>query len=106
MDWKNLKNIKAADIFSKIFKLFLAKISWIFLALAIILAAICCYIWYSYIYHSDWSADKKQSYVQTKEKSIALDREKFDKFIQETNDRQIEFQKDLSITSDIFRLKK
>lgn len=106
MDWKNFKNLKAADIFSKIFEVFLKGIHWFFLVVVIILAAGCCYLWYFYIYHPEWSEDKKQSYIQTKEKSIALNREKFDTFIQETNDRQLEFQKDLSITSDIFRLKK
>ena len=105
MENEILKKIDTSELFKKMFGFFIAKISWLFLILSMILTAGCLYIWYFYIYHPEWGEEKKQKYVQTKEASIAFEREKFDKFIQETNNRQAEFQKDLSISSDIFRLK-
>jgi hypothetical protein len=100
-----IENNKIVIFFGNIKKIFSAKISWIFLFLVILLTSVCCYIWYFYLYNANWSEERKQSYIQTKEKGIALDREKFDNFIQESENRQIEFQKDLLITSDIFKLK-
>ena len=105
MDWKKIKNINISEAFNGLFNFLVVRIRWFFLGLAIVLTAICCYFWYFYIYHPEWSESKKQSYMQTKESDIAFERGKFDKFIQETNNRQAEFQKDLSRTSDIFRLK-
>lgn len=105
MDWKNLKNINLAEVSGKTFNALLAKTRWVFLGAAMILTAFCCYLWYSYLYKSDWSEAKKQSYIQTKEAGIAFDREKFDKFTRGVDDRQMEFQKDLPVDSDIFQLK-
>lgn len=106
MDWKSFKNINFSEIFGKIINGLILKVRWIFLGVAVILTAVCCYFWYFYLYHSEWSETRKQTYIQTKEAVIAFDRGKFDKFIQGVDDRQAEFQKDLSITTDIFRVKK
>lgn len=105
MDWKNIKNFDFAGFLGKTFNFLLSKTRWVFLGLAIILTAFCCYLWYFYIYHSEWSEARKQGYVQTKEEGIAFDREKFNKFTQGVDDRQMEFQKDLPVDSDVFRLK-
>lgn len=106
MNWKIFKNINFSEVSKTIFNSLVNQISWFFLGIAIILTAGCCYLWYFYLYNPGWSEVKKQSYIQTKEAIIAFDREKFDKFIQETNERQTEFQKDLSMPLDVFRLKK
>ena len=106
MDWKKIKSIDWAGISGKSFSFMLSKMHWFFLGMAIILTAFCCYLWYVYIYNPDWSEERKRSYIQTKESNIGFNREKFEKFIRGTDDRQLEFQKDLPITSDIFRLKK
>ncbi len=105
MNWKKITNISITEVFNGFFNFLIARIRWIFLGLAIVLTAGCCYLWYFYIYHPEWSESKKQSYIQTKEAGIALDRDKFDSFVRESDNRQVEFQKDLNVPSDIFRVK-
>jgi len=106
MHWKNIKNIQLSEISERVFHFLFERMRWIFLGMAILLTVSCCYLWYSYLYHSEWNEAKKQSYMRTKEADIAFDREKFDKFIRGADDRQMEFQKDLAISTDIFQLKK
>lgn len=105
MNWGKIKNINIAGTFSGLFNFLIVRVRWIFLMLAIALTAVYCYFWYFYVYHPEWSESRKQSYAQTKEAGIAFDRDKFDNFVREVDNRQMEFQKDLSITTDIFRVK-
>ena len=66
----------------------------------------CVYLWHSYIYVPEWSEERKQEYIENKEKSVVFDKPGFEMLVSELRERQLETQKDIDIQEDIFRLEK
>ena len=66
------------------------------------------FIWYLYIFNSQWSDDQTKEYMQKKQNKseTVFNRINFEKIINESNYRNLEFEKVLEDGEDIFRLKK
>ena len=81
-----------------------------FLALLVLIGclAFLVFLWYSYIFHSDWSESEIQKYTQAKQtkSDVNFNSENFRKVTEETSNRRAEFERTLSDLPDIFRLNK
>ena len=99
-DLKNLGRNLAGFFFKKLqfFALILIFLSALFLV----------FLWYKFIFNSDWTEVQVKEYTQTKQnKNEAIfNRGNFDKVIEESNARRVEFEKTLDNLEDIFRLNK
>lgn len=75
-----------------------------FLFLIIVLTGYCVYLWYGYVYHSEWDEGRKKSYADTRGKDVTLNKSKFDGLVSEREKRSARYQENLSDIPDIFRL--
>jgi hypothetical protein len=64
------------------------------------------FLWYNYIFNSEWDEIKVNSYIQTKQEKndTVFNRNNFEKIIEESTARSEEFNKTLEVSEDIFRL--
>ncbi|MDO9231339.1 MAG: hypothetical protein Q7U36_02515 [bacterium] len=88
---------------------FFFKRAQFFLLLILFFSAVyLVFIWYVYIFHSQWNETRVKEYMEAKQsKSEAVfNRDNFQKVIDESNARSIEFEKPLEDVEDIFRLNK
>lgn len=87
---------------------FLAKKNRLFLVIfSLAVFGYCAGLWYGYIYQPEWSASKKQAYIESrKEESIVFDKNNFDKVMAERESRKNYFQRPVENIPDIFSLKK
>ena len=65
----------------------------------------CGFIWYSYVYNPQWSAEKEAVYLKTKDKEVTFNRKKFQDIITKEKNRADEYAKPIGEVDDIFRLK-
>lgn len=64
------------------------------------------YLFYIYVYQPEWSEARKQSYLDSKkEENIVFDKKRFEKVVQEIENREGYFQKSVENVPDIFSLK-
>ncbi|MDP1833984.1 MAG: hypothetical protein Q8L11_03555 [Candidatus Moranbacteria bacterium] len=63
------------------------------------------FLWYRYAYDYRWSEAKKQEYVSSKNELNDFNKVKFDKVLRDINFRQEDYQKNIEVVKDIFRLK-
>ncbi len=91
--FKQLNLFLASHIKNAVFVLFL------------ILAGYCFYLWYTYVYNFQWSAEKKAVYISANSNEVTIDVKKFNAVIGEKRMRENEYQKELGNVADIFRLK-
>jgi len=88
---------------------FFFKKAQFFLLLILFFSAIyLVFIWYTYIFHSEWNDARVKEYMQAKQSKseTVFNRENFQKVIDESNARNAEFEKNLENVEDIFRLNK
>lgn len=113
MDTKiDLKDFRKFLNFSAMLKnagnFFFKKAQFFLLLILFFSTAYLVFIWYTYIFHSQWNDTRIKEYIQTKQsKSEAVfNRENFQKIINESSARSTEFEKPLEDVEDIFRLNK
>jgi hypothetical protein len=78
------------------------------LALMFLLTLFLIFLWYNFIFHSEWNEAQVNEYTQAKQSKneAVFNRENFDKIVEESNARSAEFEKLLENLEDIFRLNK
>jgi hypothetical protein len=107
----NIKNIGKALSLKSIGRFFASFFNERFQLLAFIVVffslAFLVFLWYSYIFKSEWSELEIKSYTQNKQSKseIIFNRENFEKVIEESKNRSAEFERTLNDMQDIFRLK-
>ncbi|PIP28469.1 MAG: hypothetical protein COX29_01055 [Candidatus Moranbacteria bacterium CG23_combo_of_CG06-09_8_20_14_all_35_22] len=86
---------------------FYKKLQWLALLIILLSAGFLIFLWYNYIFASQWDDARVQEYIQIKKdkNEAVFNRENFEKIIQESNARNTEFEKPLDNLEDIFRLK-
>lgn len=80
------------------------KSRWIIFLFLVVVSISCGVIWYKYVYHPDWSAERKKAYIDTKEKGIILDKNKFDRVVSEQKKREEEYERKSDDLKDVFQL--
>jgi len=87
---------------------FFKKVQFFLLLILFFSALYLVFIWYTYIFHSDWNDARVKEYIQTKQSKSesVFNRGNFQKVIDESNARSTEFEKPLENVEDIFRLNK
>lgn len=101
---KNEKKVKLnpKDILPKLVW-FWSKISKAVLVLFFAaLVALGAYIWYQSLYSGQWSADKKQQYLDSQEKSVTLKTREFNKALEDIDQRKQAFEAEQQPAKDIF----
>lgn len=73
-----------------------------FVILFVALAGYGAFIWYDSLYAGTWSADKKQQYLNSQEKSISLKEREFNSALEEIGRRKAEYEKEYQPIKDIF----
>lgn len=107
IDIKKINQTLSLKKIQRNFPEFVSRQTNLFLYLLIILmAAFFVYMWYVCLYRPDWSEERKQEYIKSKDKSIIFNKNKFEEVIAESEIRKSELQKDLDKPEDIYRLKK
>jgi len=66
----------------------------------------CIFLWYSYVYNSQWSENQKQEYKNNQGKEIVFDEKKFNNVVASIENRQTEFNKKVDNVNDIFQINK
>jgi hypothetical protein len=105
----NLTDLKK-DIFSgaflkKIAEFFVGNFKLFVFALFVGLSGYCVYLWYSYSYSYQWSDDQKKTYLETKDKEVTFNRQKFQEIIDEEDLRAKEQKKPITVERDVFGIK-
>ncbi len=103
---KRRRKINPKEFFRKIFCFIGRKIGWVAFIFFLLAASFCVYIWYSYVYDSQWSEVRKQEYINSKDKDVTFDLVKFHEIVGESENRKQEYSKESDQINDIFRLKK
>ncbi len=86
--------------------LFLEKrTSYLVFVLLLSLVGYGSFIWYRYVYKSEWSSSRAEEYIRTKDKGTALNKNRFDEIVVEKEKRSVDYKKEISNLPDIFRLK-
>jgi hypothetical protein len=96
--WKNLRQFFLNFIFG--------QIRSVIFVMAVIMLVYCIYLWYNFIYRSEWSESQKQEYIRTKDQGVIFNNSRFERAMAESQTRKQEFQKSIDNLEDIFRVKK
>lgn len=106
IDLENIKNkLNPANI-NKSFFLFLEKRNrWIIFGCSILMLGYCVFLWYAFVYNHQWTQERKQEYIKSKEKETVFRKNKFDDIISEKNSRDGRYQESIGSVPDIFRIK-
>lgn len=85
---------------------FIRQVSgWALVLIFFLLIGYSVYLWYIYAFNPNWSNEKKQEYINTKQKDIDFNKDKFDSVINEIRQRKSNYQKNVTGTPDIFQFK-
>ena len=109
IDVKDLKKFINFSALSRNIGIFLYnKIQIFMLFILVFMTVYLVFFWYTQIFHSEWDEARVNEYIKDKQnKSEAVfNRDNFQKVIDITNARSVEFEKTLDNTEDIFRLNK
>lgn len=99
---KSDKKIDIRDLAAKCIWLWEKSFRVVFAVFFIALVGLGAYIWYESIYSGEWSADKKQQYLDSQEKSVTLKQQEFNKALNDIAQRQTAFKADYVPIKDIF----
>ncbi|HLN19049.1 MAG TPA: hypothetical protein VK255_02655 [Patescibacteria group bacterium] len=80
------------------------KISWVIFFLIFFLFCYGAYLWYGFVYHPQWSEEKKRLYENEKGHGTMLNRQKLDEALKNYNLRGENFNRVIGEQKDIFRL--
>jgi nucleosome binding factor SPN SPT16 subunit len=104
-----MKDIKIKIDFKDCFRKFTEfadkKNHWILILIFLVFMGYCSYLWYNYIISPGWEEEKKQEYINTKQKEIIFSKVKFDGVIRGIETKKNEYQKNIENIPDVFRLK-
>jgi hypothetical protein len=107
INWEKIKNVFRWRNISRACSNFLEKkVSLILFILIFALSGYGAYLWYNYVYHSQWSEERKKEYREEKGKGTVLNKSKFDQALENYNRRGNNFDKKIEDWKDIFRLDK
>ena len=96
------KNIDARELVAKGIWLWDKSFRVVFAVFFIALVGLGAYVWYESIYSGEWSADKKQQYLDSQEKSVTLKQQEFTKALNDITQRQTAFNAPYVPIKDIF----
>ncbi len=77
------------------------KACFIFFSLAVMLFGF--YLWYKYLYQSDWSNEEKSQYISSKNKEVEFKDQEFKKVLQGIEVRRAAYEKPSELAKDIFK---
>jgi hypothetical protein len=97
--------IDAKELFHKALFGIKEKSGWILSFIFVLAIGYSIYLWYIYAFSPNWDDAKKQEYINTKQKDVNFDKDKFDSVITKIEQRKSNYQKNLSSTPDIFQFK-
>lgn len=103
LNFKNWK--KCGEFFKKIPSFWTSKITWIFLIILVISSAYLVYVWYFFVFNSDWSEEKKQEYLNIHGKEVMFDEKKFNGVVDKFSKRKESYNFKSETIKDIFQLK-
>lgn len=97
-------------IFAKEFpqKVFIAvkeKSGWILSLIFMLTIGYSIYLWYIYAVNANWNDAKKQEYINTKQRDVNFDKDKFDSVTAKIKQRKSNYQKNINTAPDIFKFK-
>lgn len=81
------------------------KSKYLIFALMLSLVAYGSFVWYRYVYSSEWNDSRKEEYMSTKDRGTVLNKGRFDEIVAEKEKRNTDYQKDMKGFRDIFNLK-
>jgi len=103
-------NINLGDLGKKVKKIpefFDKKRKWVLIFIAILFAIHSYYEYYNYIFNPVWSEEKRQAYIETKEKDAVFNEKDFDEVVAEVEKRKIEYvEGKIDVKKDIFNIQK
>ena len=85
---------------------FVKKGKWLLLLFLFLLIGYCYYVWYIFIYHNQWSDEKKMEYIKSQEKEVVFNKTQFDRIVAEREERAARYNEEVGDKTDIFRIKK
>jgi len=101
-------NIDISDLgekFKKFPEFLDKKRRWVIIFISLCLAGHVCYEYYNYIYNPVWSEEKRQAYINTKEKDAVFNQDDFNRVLAEIEKRKIEYiENPSSAKKDIFNI--
>lgn len=100
----NIQKIRSINYRELFFKVLNEGNRWIIFISLVVMVLFCINLWYRYIYHSEWSEEKKKEYLNSQERGVVFDRERFNVVISQQEKRKSEFEKETEKQEDIFRL--
>lgn len=101
---KYKEKIRSVNYSESFFNFLGGKNRWIIFTLLLGLTVFSGYVWYRYQYNPGWSREQKEAYINSKEKEIVLDEEKFNKIVMQQEKRKAEYGQKIENLEDIFRL--
>jgi hypothetical protein len=99
---KSDKKINVRSILPKFILMWSRIHKFVFAIFFAVLVGLGAYIWYQSIYSGQWSADKKQQYLDSQEKSVTLKEREFNKTLDDIEQRKRAFDADYQPIKDIF----
>jgi len=99
------KNIFSRAFLEKIIEFFRGSVKLFVFLLFLGLSGYCVYLWYSRVYDYRWSEERKVEYLETKDKEVTFNRQKFQEIIHQEEQRATEYEKKIIIERDIFGIK-
>jgi len=106
MDFKAKKiNINTEDLLEKSLFLIRKASGWVLVLIFLLAIGYSVYLWYVYAFNPNWGDAQKQEYINTKQRDIDFDKNKFDSVINKIKQRRSDYQKDLGNIPDIFQFK-
>ena len=99
-----IKKIRPIDYKELFFKMLDRGNRWIIFVSLIGMAVFCINLWNKYIYHPNWSEEQKREYLNSQERGVTFDSNKFNSVILFQEERKERFEKGSEKSEDIFRL--
>lgn len=84
-----MPKINLKKIFSSMLSFWARNSNWIFIFSLVVFLAVGVYIWYKNVYKFQWSEERKAEYINSRNRNIDLQEEKFKSVLAEIEKRQI-----------------
>ena len=94
LDFKNVAG-KIASLWMRFYRL-------VFVIFFLAMAAVGTYFWYWSLYRSEWSEDKKNEYINSKQTEVNFKEEDFKTLIKEIENRKADYKNKLPPIKNIF----
>jgi len=101
----DFKKINFKGFFFKIFSIIEKMRVLIFFILLFASIFYSGWIFYKYVKNYKWNEAQKQEYLNTKEKEVVFEEDKFNRVVSEVEARKAKSQSNINDVNDIFRIK-